>query len=515
MLKTVALHSPNKAISTVAGVHAYGGRYSQRGPGGTIVVAIVVVLLSLLVGLVSVSASPILIGLTAAALVGPMLLSRPSWIIWMIFVLGILVAGLVPIWAEGLAGRAVWGISALGFLLMLSAIFRMVTAPDTVTNTPAFVWLALAFMVFALLASLMRWYSMYETVAGFKRYFQGFGLLFALAWLPVRSADVKRWLRFFIVAALLQLPFALYELVRLVPMREGFRYAYPGLVPIDVVAGTFGSYLYQGGANAEMATFQILVLIFLLSRFHQRQIGVGRLMALAPLVLAPLFLGETKVVVVLLPLAFIVLYRRQIIANPLYAFMGLLLGTILTTAALFTYVAVTKSKSLDALVRETLSYNVGNKGHGGAVLNRTTVIMFWAKQQSFADPVSAVVGNGIGSSHDATGGHVSLRYPGFGIGLTAASTLLWDLGLLGSMLFLSILVAAWHTASQLRRHCKDPAVQADARAIQAALALFGFYIIYRIALLELLSFQIIFAAVLGYLAWLKRNHLPMVTSVGR
>lgn len=509
------MHSPFTVSSSAAVVQAFGQRGRGPGIGTTIALSIGVVLLAVLLGLVAVSASPVLVGLAAAALVGPMLLARPSWIIWLIFLLGVLVAGLVPIWAEGLAGRAVWGVSALGFLLMLSAVFRILTNPAASANTPAFVWLALAFMGYALVISLMRWHSVYEIAAGFKRYFQGFGLLFALAWLPISSQDIQRWRRFFVIAALLQLPFAVYELLRLVPLREGFRHAYPGMVPIDVVAGTFGSYLYQGGANAEMATFLIIVLMFLLARFHQKLLGARRLLVLVLLVLAPLFLGETKVVVLLLPLAFVVLYRRQLIANPIAAFTGLIGGTVLTVAALFTYVAVTKSNSLETLVYETLRYNTGNKGHGTWLLNRTTVLKFWAERQSLADPVAAVAGNGIGSSHDNTGGHVSQRYPGFGIGLTAASTLLWDLGLLGVALFLSILVAAWHTASQLRRQCKDPAVQADALAIQAALALFAFYLVYRISLLEMLSFQIIFAAVLGYLAWLKRSHMSGAPSVGR
>lgn len=470
-------------------------------------------LLSLVLGLVAVTANPIFVALATAALVGPMLIAKPTWIIWLVLVLGVVVAGLVPIWADGMAGRAVWGISALCFLLMLGALFRVVTKPGLADGTPAFVWLALAFMVYALVISLMRWSSVYEVAAGFKRYFQAFGLIFALCWLTVTSQDVQRWRLFFLIAALLQLPFAVYELLHIVPLREGFRFAYPGMVPVDAVAGTFGTFLYQGGANAEMATFLIIVLVFLMARFHQRLLSAKLMLTLALLVLAPLFLGETKVVVLFLPLAFIVLYRQQLLGNPLYALGGLVGGLILAVAALLSYVAVTKSGNVDNLVYDTLRYNIGNQGHGNWKLNRTTAIKFWAERQSLDDPASAIVGNGLGSSHDNTGGSTALRYPGFGIGLTAASTLLWDLGLLGLGLFLSILVAAWRSASKLRLHCKDPAVQADTLAIQAALMLFGFYLIYRISLLELLSFQIVFAATLGYLAWLMRRHLPGKSSV--
>jgi hypothetical protein len=105
-----------------------------------------------------------------------------------------------------------------------------------------------------------------------------------------------------------------------------------------------------------------------------------------------------------------------------------------------------------------------------------------------------------------------MRFPGYGIDLTAASSLLWDVGALGFALFLSILVLAWRAAGRLRRDTADALVRADAAAIQAALPLFGFYLFYRGALLETLSFQIVFATILGYLAWLHRRHKSSVVS---
>ncbi len=100
-----------------------------------------------------------------------------------------------------------------------------------------------------------------------------------------------------------------------------------------------------------------------------------------------------------------------------------------------------------------------------------------------------------------------MRYPGYGIGLTAASTLLWDMGVFGSGLFITILALAWRCAGRLRRESTLPTVRADAAAIQAALALFGFFLFYRLGVLEILSFQIVFSVLLGYLAWLHRRHV--------
>jgi hypothetical protein len=205
--------------------------------------------------------------------------------------------------------------------------------------------------------------------------------------------------------------------------------------------------------------------------------------------------------VLLMPIAFLTLYRRELLSRPQYAFLGLVLGGLLTVAATTAYLNYSR-KSLDDRIRDTLSYNIYERGYGGYALNRTTALTFWARHQGAESPIALVFGHGVGASHDATGGHIARRYPGYGIGLTGASTLLWDLGVLGLVLFLTILGFAWRTAGVLSRMANETWVKADAAAIQATLPLFAFFLVYRLSLLETLSFQIVFYALLGYLAWL-------------
>lgn len=491
--KTLLVASAGSSTVTISGVAA------------RVAVGVLGVSVAILFGLLASTANPIFVGVGAAIILGAIVFAVPAWNVWLVLSLGLLVVGVVPIWAEGTASRAVWGVSALGFLLMFGAWFRAVVVPGATRGTPAFVWIALAFVAYATINTVINATTVYEGVSAFKRYFQAIGLLFALAWFSFSEDHLKRWRRFFLIVALVQLPWALYELVALVPIREGLRLAYPGLVPIDVVAGTFGANMTTGGANAEMATFLIVVFAFLLARLRARATKLRWILLLAPFVLAPLFIGETKVVVVLLPLMFLTLYRRELLARPHYAVAGLLVGALLTGAAALTYVEVTK-KPLDRLVNETLQYNVYEKGYGNFKLNRTTLLRFWAERQGLEDPTGTVFGHGLGTSHDTTGGEIARRYPGFGISLTAASTLLWEQGVIGTTLFLAILASAWRWATRLQRRAQAPSwVHADAAAIQAALPLFAFYLVYRSALVDLMTFQILFWSLLGYLAWMARR----------
>lgn len=464
-------------------------------------------LMAMLYGLFAVTANPIIISVAIALIVGAVLIVNPAWIIWLILSLGLLVTGLLPLFFDFLSTKASWGVSLLGLMLLILALFKMLITPNDRNETPVFVWIAFCFLIYAVINSLIQWYSPGEFLSGFKRYFQVWGLLFALCWFLFDKKRIQHWQAFILMVALVQLPFALYERIVYVPIREGLRSSYPGMVPIDVVGGTFGASLTGGGASAEMATFLIIILAFLLARWRENALSAKKMAVFVPIILAPLLLGETKAVVILLPLMFMVLYRHYMLKKFYYWLIAMIGVVLFVIMAGYLYLTINETKSIDERLESTIDYNLGDKGHGGKSLNRTSVLTFWAEKQGLHDPVSFVFGNGIGSSHGQTGGHVDRQYPYHGIGLTAASTLLWDMGILGFVLYVSILVAAWRSAGKLQLISTDPMVRADAAAIQVVLAIFVFFIFYRITLLETLSFQIIFALLLGYLAWLHRNHI--------
>lgn len=466
-------------------------------------------LAAILFGVVSTTANLILISFTIAIFVGGFLLNRPIWIVWIVLSSGLLVLGILPIYNDSLDSKAGWAISLLCFILMALAFFKSLTTPNAREGTPVFIWLLVGFFAYTVLNSVVQCYSAEEFIGGFKRYFQLWGLLFGLCWITFDERHIRLWRKFFVIVALVQLPFAVYELIALVPRREGMVESLPGMVPIDVVAGTFGSSIYGGGNSGEMSTFLVIVLTFLLSQRMHKTLSFGRFVLLMPWVLTPLFLGETKAVIVMLPLAFLVLYRREILARPHYGLAALAFGSLLAVCMGYAYMSVSKM-SMDELIADTLRYNVYETGYGSNLLNRTTVLTFWVDQQGAHDPVSFVFGNGLGSTHqnlEGQGGHIDSRYPYYGVGLTGASTLLWETGVFGCGLLIAVFSCAWSAAGRLYRESISPIVKADANAIQSALALFALHLFYNSSLLDAVSFQIVFVAVLGYLAWLCRKHV--------
>lgn len=459
-------------------------------------------------GLVAVSGNPVFVALSAALVLGPLLLVSPVATVWAFLVGGLLFAGVVPLFAGNVGSRIAWAVSGLGFLLMALALIRVLLDPKTRRHTPGFVWLLLAFVAYTLFNALVQGSGVYEFASGFKRYHQAVGLTLALAWLGFSAREVHRWRRFFVVVVIAQLPLALVQLLHFVPIREGLRRLYPSLVPVDVVAGTFGSGLLGGGANSAMAAFLVVALGFVIAFRREGLLSRAQMWLLLPFVLLPLTMGETKIVVVLLPIVFLTMFGRRLLRRPLLGTLGLVLGMLMTVGAAVIYIYMLPGAPQDRIAN-TIAYNFGDRGYGTSFLNRTTVLSFWAKQQDLSKPIESVMGHGLGTAHDVTGGSVARRYPGYGIGMTTLSLLLWEQGLFGVLLFGGIWILALRTATRLRRTALDPGERAGLSGAVASLWVFGVYFIYHDLPVESLPYQVFSAAVLGYIAWVHRQRLAL------
>ncbi len=468
--------------------------------------------LGFLFATLAVSENPVMIGMAVSSFMGILLLRKPIWTVDLVIVLGLLVGGLAVLYIENLdlASKLVWGISILGFVLLFLSFYKLLTTPQVIKSTPTFIWVAFVFIIYTIIDSTLQLYSASETIGGFKRYFQVWGLMFALCWLGFSKKDIERWCKMVLFICLLQAPFCLHQLLILVPMLEGEMEAHAELVPIDVVAGTFGADMYGGGNNAEMATAVVMVFGFLLGRFNAKTLSGKKLFWVSLLLLSPLVMGETKIIVFFFPIMMLVLYRKELINRPLYALVALIFSGLFMLITLNVYMIMTKM-SLDQLIFDTLLYNVYELGYGNCYLNRTTVLTFWWSHQSMADPLSFIFGNGLGSAREGSGdsgnGHLDIRYSGYCVGFTGVSMLLWELGVFGMVLYLLITVAAWRCANRLMAKSDDPVIRADAAAIQASLVLFAIFPLYQNTLLSEFSFQFMYMSMLGYLAWMHKQQV--------
>lgn len=431
------------------------------------------------------------------------LMTQPVVSIWAILVVPLALSGFLAL-AGGLASKATWVPAILSMILLLPSMVILLWE----RKAPAYVWWALVFMTYAVLVTVVEGVSPKQLLAGFKRYFQGYGLMFALAVLSFAAVQVRRWRTFFVWLAFAQLPMCLFQLLVLVPLRGGLA---AGGESTDVVAGTFGGSLVGGSNNSDLVLFQLTALAFLLALAKEGVLPRKGAWWKFLVVAAPLAMGESKIVLVMLPMCVAMVYLEGLLRNPLRSLVVGALTAVVTLALAQLYAQVLMGSSLDEVVTDTIRYNFQDVGYGQYLLNRWTALEFWWANHSLTNLQTLLFGHGLSASYTsaitAESGHIGARYPGLGIDLTAATTLLWDLGVVGLFLWLLVLVLAFIKASQLSRVAASPQVRAEALALRASMALFLLYLVYNNSAVNLVTTEVIFAALLGYLAILDRNHV--------
>ena len=461
-------------------------------------------ILAWLFGMIAVTANPIFVGLALGGVAGLFLLAIPKITIQIVIALGLATPALLDMAGHGLS-RVLWAISLMAMLLWVPGLLNLFDLNRKKNkHIPLFVWIAIVFAFYTIFSTLSHLHSFGELFGGFKRYFQTFGLMLALVTMMYSKEDFDKWLKLLLGIALLQLPFALFERFILVPLRGGLA---GGGQATDVVAGTMGANLDGGSPNAIMVTFVLLAFAFIFSRWKAGLISTSRTQVLSFILLLPLVLGETKVVVVMLPLMGLVLMRKDLMREP-SKYIPIIAAMFMATVALaYFYVYFLLNTTISEAVADTISYNLQDVGYGSSFLNRTTTMSFWWKLHSWQDPVSFLFGHGLGSSYGSgyQAGHMAALYPGYSINLTTISTLLWDVGIVGLVLYILIFVVAYAQLSKVWQKTESRQVKADCLAVQSGIAITLLFLIYGDSQVNLLVHEIIVSILLAYAAFLMQQ----------
>ncbi|MDF9392756.1 hypothetical protein ELQ36_09790 [Methylococcus capsulatus] len=467
---------------------------------------------AVLAGWLASISQPIVLAVFVGGLLSIFLMSRIDVAVWLLLAGTLVVNGAVLLMFPRMT-KISWALSMLGFFLLAAGLFPLLLGRWRArVRLPGFLVLFLALVALSAGTSLLGQGPILEIMAGVKRSYQMLGLAVVLATAPVTPVwrrHFRAWSGFLLFAAILQLPVALYERIVLVPLRVGLG---GGIVPIDIVAGTFEPNFEGGGENGTMVMFLVVCLAYLLTAWREQVLSALWTSVLVVELGVPLFLGETKIALVLLPMMFLLVFSREIRRNPAVAAAALTAGALLTVALAWLYFSVftIQGKSPEQMVQNTIDYNFGSAGYYGnkASLNRTTVLTFWFHEHGLHNPVETLFGHGMGASYAGSGalveGHLNRKYPGMAINLNTASTLLWDSGVVGTALFLGVLATAWLAAGRLLSRCGDGAERGRLIALRVCLAANAFSLWYSNSLMNSPSHELLFAFTLGYLAWLVR-----------
>ncbi|WP_310448398.1 hypothetical protein [Thiobacillus sp.] len=494
-----------------------GGR-AKSGQGAWLKLLLVLIpglLLAVLLGLVSSTGSYFLIGILSGLLLTVGVAMFPRLLLWTTIVGGMVVSGAVALYLPQFQFVS-WLVAGSSGLLMLYVgreFFRLNANQAVKSYTPNLIHLALLFLLLVLVSTLINQATLGTTISGVKGYFQIWPLMFALALIRWDEKTMLAVPKVMMWVALIQLPFVFHQYWVLVPERVGVGF---GIVPVDVVAGTFGAEKMGGGANATLAIFMILVWTVLLAEWKYKRITGLRFGLLSPVLLTPLFLNESKLAVLYIAIVFLVLFKEDLQKRFHVFVVGSVTVSLVIFALLTSYVAIHADEgnvTMDSYIQETIDQNFSDKRttRWSYELNRSSVYGFWAEKHGLEDPLHSFIGHGLAQSRASSGvikvsNLATNQYQFMGIGQVSASALLWDVGLFGFLLVMGMFWWAWQATKELSRYFQDqPEMFALFRGLQAIVPGLVISLAHKDLFLVALPTQTLILGLLGYIAYWQRN----------
>jgi len=368
--------------------------------------------------------------------------------------------------------------------------------------------------VFVLISSSISQGVSGNTIAiGMKGYIQVWGVLFGLAYLSWDKRLIHHIPTFILAVSLIQIPFVLHQYFVLVPIRARISDV-AGLVPIDVVSGTFGGKLKHGGANAALTLLCFITTAGLTALWKNKQLTTPYFITLAFLAIFPSFLNSTKISVFYMFIILFVVYANEIVAHPLkfLAKLGaaLALCLVMAMSILSTMPEGSDVTSLSELYEYTYSYNVEESNIRDNNLSRSGAIKAWFETVQPHNIKDVILGYGIGASRflETEGGQriskmISLER---NTNATAISSLLWETGIVGLLSVLILFLSAFIVATRLKRHYRDDAFLSSMfTAIQCAVLILFVSLGHKSFFIYHIGFQTLYVTILGYLAYWERQ----------
>ncbi|MBA5607587.1 hypothetical protein H3H36_19710 [Duganella sp. FT3S] len=445
-------------VDVPAAVRRLRARLPSRG---AVLASIGVVLLSLFVGMVVALGVPqvtlVLVGVIV--LVPFVIFVGTRELLPLMFIYVFLVQGAANSFAHFHA--AIWLGSGFAFLFLCRTALELVdlrAMRALAAHVPRFgsrsvIWCAVLFLVCFSFSLSLGHASMIQIISAVRFALPMFGVLFALYFIEFSERRIALLWNLLLLIVVLQIPLVIYQ--------HFFSMTIDGW---DSVVGSFGY-----GMSPVLVLFSIAGISYALARWMRGLMSTPVLVLIILAGCANMLLGEVKAVLFWMPMAIVLILRKRILRN-VFAFAGyglliagLLVGTALAYKAMYWGEKGTGGGSLEDKIARRGGYffNPYEINQKTGEVSRIASLYIW-----YRDPIPTVrerlIGYGPGASAAAEGtgyGVVAKRFRPLRVNSTALSALLWDVGILGTLVFIAIPVAGIATALRFVRRAQAPPSQ--------------------------------------------------------
>jgi hypothetical protein len=372
-------------------------------------------------------------------------------------------------------------------------------------SVPIFLWALYVYFGVAIVSSVMAELPPLNWLVGGKNTI----FIWSICFLVASASVSERYLRYacyaLLAVATLQAPFAVTQHFGAFALRGNW----------DAVVGTFGGDPEGGGGSGLMAIFLSVAIGWAVVLVRDRHIGAPMALVVAVSAVVAIMMAETKVFFVLLPLMLVLVLARDAVQRP-----GFVLGAVLLASAFLvgvgvyykdTYFSGRVDQNVSSGFGDYLNYALQTDSKVDFINPRTGEVgrsgapLIWLKQAGFGGPQGYAIGYGMTSTRvsQTIGIGTAARRFQFMLATSSLSVLLWEVGALGTLAFVAMLISAAVSAQRLSRSVQVPPMHRSMLGgMAAALVVLLATVPYNNALVDGPALQVLLAFILGYvLRW--------------
>lgn len=455
----------------------------------------------------------IILGLLAVLMVGLSIFTPKKGVVVVIFS-ALVITGMTSYFAPNW-GQIAWVITIASFALLFPSMMSIGKFKNQKGNLLSLIMMA--FCIFSILSLVINFNYIGESFASAKNIFQ-FWTIPLLAYVTIINTKVKNTIsRLVLLIAFIQIPISVYQYFFVVDWVTR-------IAGGDSIVGTFGGSVDGGGNSGAQTTFLVIIWTFMVAYYIQQKKVRTIWLMISFLLLIPILLNETKIFLAYLPIVMIQLFFSFWKSHTIRTvFVTSLMGGAGFGVLIFYFLflqhsgyGMSDSKDLESYIDQRISSSSGLslKANEEVGLTRLGSIIYWWDEHSLSqNPIKMFLGHGLGASKGSGlfRGHLynEYKYMKLRLDRTGLSKFLWDVGIIGTFLFIMIFVTAYLMLQKiLRRQDKSSIEIANIVATKIGLTVLLVGNIYDTYLIRNQGLNILFACFLAYTFYIYRESAP-------
>lgn len=484
---------------------------NRNGRRSAVLLVLLVFSMAIVAGAGLAAGSLAIVAPIAMVLPAVYLLIRPDISLLLFAALTLIVAGSIKYFFG--FGQFQWALSALGMsLLAYSLVDKLFAQSSTKHRGSSLGILIVIWWLCIFVSSAMNQQPILDWLVGIRIYLPAFGIFTYLAYSGPNRDLLRRLILWMLAIASIQWIFSLYQKLEVVPIRIASRY--PGS-SWDSVVGSFGGDKFGGGESGSLGIYLsiMMVLVAALRKYKEINFLPAAVVFLTGLV--AMGLVESKVIAMMIPIGTFLVFRDYIFRRPVAFVAGTSIISLSMLALLFAYYSfywqTTSNVGFFDAVWQRLAYSFDPDFQATTQnLGRVKSLLFWWDRHSLtSDPLTFLLGHGLASAVSVSsliGEGVAVKRYAITLDVTGTSKLLWESGVIGFALFVSLFVAGFFRARALKFNKALPSWHRAAMwGVEAAMVLMPISIFYEVTVVSSPPMQFVAMFFLGYVAYWWRE----------